>query len=33
MDPKSVNRRTALPDLDVSQSQARDIAANLYSLH
>ncbi|MBW3547294.1 MAG: c-type cytochrome [Actinobacteria bacterium] len=33
MDPKSVNRRTAMPDLDVSSSEARDIAAYLYSLH
>lgn len=32
MDPKSVNRRTAMPDLDVSESEARDIAAYLYSL-
>ncbi|HEV2070391.1 MAG TPA: hypothetical protein VGR26_11400 [Acidimicrobiales bacterium] len=32
-DPKSVNPRTAMPDLDVSRSEAQDIAAYLYSLH
>jgi cytochrome c len=33
MDPKSVDRRTAMPDLDVGEAEARDIAAYLYSLH
>ncbi len=32
MAPKSVNRQTAMPDLDVSRSEARDIAAYLYTL-
>lgn len=30
-DPKSVDPRTLMPDLDVSRRQARDMAAYLYS--
>lgn len=32
MDPKGVNPATAMPDLDVSEIEARDITAYLYSL-
>ncbi|MBW3537007.1 MAG: c-type cytochrome [Actinobacteria bacterium] len=32
MDPKGVNPSTAMPDLDVSEIEARDITAYLYSL-
>lgn len=31
-DPKSVDRRTLMPDVNVSEQDARDIAAYLYSL-
>jgi len=31
MDPRDVNPRTAMPDLDVTRDEARDIAAYLYS--
>lgn len=33
MDPRQVEPGTAMPDLGVSQSQARDIAAYLFSIH
>lgn len=32
MNPKEINPRTAMPDLDIDEIQARDIAAYLYSL-
>lgn len=32
MDPKDVNPATAMPDLDVTELEARDIVAYLYSL-
>lgn len=32
MNPKAVNPRTAMPDLGVSEIEARDITAYLYSL-
>ena len=31
MDPREVDPRTAMPDLDVSEAEARDMAAYLYS--
>ena len=32
MDPKSVHPRTAMPDMAVSEAQARDIVAYLWQL-
>lgn len=31
-DPKAIDERTAMPNVGVSESEARDIAAYLYSL-
>ena len=33
MDPRSIEPNTAMPDLGVSQDQARDIAAYLFTIH
>lgn len=32
MDPRAIHPQTAMPDLDVSENDARDIAAYLYAL-
>lgn len=32
MDPPAVDPRTAMPDMDVTEDDARDIAAYLYTL-
>ncbi|MEO8725912.1 MAG: c-type cytochrome [Acidobacteriaceae bacterium] len=33
MSPKSMKPKTAMPDLGLSEQQARDVAAYLYTLH
>lgn len=33
MSPKSMKPKTAMPDLGLSQQQAKDVAAYLYTLH
>jgi cytochrome c2 len=33
MSPKSMKPKTAMPDLGLSQEQAKDVAAYLYTLH